>query len=118
MDGGRPLGGRRPLTHLWPLPYERKHGRRATSSDAVVVPSTLASGVVVCRVLPAGYRAFAACSPPASPWPPPRACEPVPSDPGSVGPGTSNSRPSRETVPTRRHAGVSALREDIGAMLE
>jgi hypothetical protein len=30
----------------------------------VIVPPTLAFGVVVCRLLPAGCRAFAACSPP------------------------------------------------------
>ena len=28
--------------------------------------STLPSGVVACRLLPVGYRVFAACSPPAS----------------------------------------------------
>ena len=37
-----------------------------TSGDAVIVPSTSASSVVVYRLLPAGYREFAACSPPAA----------------------------------------------------
>jgi hypothetical protein len=36
-----------------------------TSGDAAIVPLTVASGVVVCRLLPVGYGAFAAFSPPA-----------------------------------------------------
>ena len=35
-----------------------------TSSDASIGPLALASGVVVCRLLPVGCRAFTACSPP------------------------------------------------------
>jgi hypothetical protein len=44
---------------------ERKHRRPLTSGDASIVPLTLASGVVVCRLLLPRCRAFAACSPPA-----------------------------------------------------
>jgi hypothetical protein len=36
-----------------------------TSGDAAIVPLTLAFRVVACRLLSAGCRAFAACSPPA-----------------------------------------------------
>jgi hypothetical protein len=48
-----------------PLPCERKHRHLVTSGDAARGPLTLAYGVVVCRMLPAGCRVFAACSPPA-----------------------------------------------------
>ena len=43
---------------------ERKHRHRMTSSDAAIVPLTLASCVVACRLLLSGCRLFAACSPP------------------------------------------------------
>jgi hypothetical protein len=36
-----------------------------TSGNASIAPPTSASGVVSCRLLPAGCRVFAACSPPA-----------------------------------------------------
>jgi hypothetical protein len=36
-----------------------------TSGDALIVPLTSASAVVVCRLLLSGRRLFAACSPPA-----------------------------------------------------
>jgi hypothetical protein len=48
-----------------PLPCERKHGRRLTSGDASIVLLTLASSVVVCRLVLLGCTTFAACSPPA-----------------------------------------------------
>src|SRR5215216_3115146 len=46
---------------------ERKHRRPVTSGDAGIVPLTLGFAVVVCRLLPSGCRAFAACMPPAAP---------------------------------------------------
>jgi hypothetical protein len=49
---------------LWPLPCERKHRHFVTSGNPSMVRLTLASGVVVHRLLPSGYRAFAACWPP------------------------------------------------------
>jgi hypothetical protein len=45
---------------------ENKHGRRMTSSNAVIVPLTLPSRVVACPLLLVGCRVFAACSPPAA----------------------------------------------------
>jgi hypothetical protein len=36
-----------------------------TCGDAVIVPLTLASSAVACRLLSADCRVFAACSPPA-----------------------------------------------------
>jgi hypothetical protein len=53
------------VTHGRPLLCENKHGCHVTSSGASIVPATLASSVIVCRLLPVGCRAFAACSPPA-----------------------------------------------------
>jgi hypothetical protein len=66
MDGGRPVGGRRPLAHLWPLACEHKHRHLMTSGNASITRLTLAFGVVACRLLLSGCRAFAACSPPAA----------------------------------------------------
>jgi hypothetical protein len=48
-----------------PLPCERKHRHLGTSGHASIASVTLAFAVVVCRMLPAGCRVFAACSPPA-----------------------------------------------------
>jgi hypothetical protein len=44
----------------WPLACEHKHGRGMTGGDAWIVALTLAFGVVACRLLLAGCRAFAA----------------------------------------------------------
>jgi hypothetical protein len=63
---GRVVGGsrstRRHLYGMGPLLCEHKHGHRLTSSNAATLPLTLASGVVVCRLLPVGCRVFAACA--------------------------------------------------------
>ena len=72
--GGRPQAGlemegrkeshRHLVTSCWPLPCERTHRRPLTSGDASIMPPTLASCVVACRLLSSGCRLFAACSPP------------------------------------------------------
>jgi hypothetical protein len=45
----------------WPLPCERKHRHLVTRGSASIAPLTLAFAVVVCRLLPADCRVFAAC---------------------------------------------------------
>jgi hypothetical protein len=45
---------------------ENKHGRPMTCGDTVIGPLTLASSVIVCRLLLSSGRVFAACLPPVS----------------------------------------------------
>jgi hypothetical protein len=52
------------LSGLWPLWCENKHGRRVSRRNAATVAPTLAVAVVACRLVLAGCRGFAACSPP------------------------------------------------------